>query len=147
MKGSAAEHFEELYRRIWGALNRPDAPDLSQHERQLLHHIPADGVISTRKFVSERHETALAYLRGYVRGLRFLRANADESKRVLSKYTKQEDPLVLPILALLHPTLKPNRIVNWGVHRRSAFLGSRAHASGPRIQPPESTESTEAKRA
>ena len=46
MKGSAAEHFEELYRRIWGALNRPDAPDLSQHERQLLHHIPADGVIS-----------------------------------------------------------------------------------------------------
>jgi MarR family transcriptional regulator, temperature-dependent positive regulator of motility len=46
MKGSAAEHFEKLYRRVWGALNRPDAPDLSQHERQLLHHIPADGVVS-----------------------------------------------------------------------------------------------------
>lgn len=46
MKGSAAEHFETLYRRIWGALNRPDAPDLSQHERQLLHHVPADGVVS-----------------------------------------------------------------------------------------------------
>ncbi|TMM40212.1 MAG: winged helix-turn-helix transcriptional regulator [Actinobacteria bacterium] len=46
MKGSAAEHFETLYRRVWGALNRPDAPDLSQHERQLLHHVPADGAVS-----------------------------------------------------------------------------------------------------
>jgi len=46
MKGSASEHFETLYRRVWGALNRPDAPDLSQHERQLLHHIPADGAVS-----------------------------------------------------------------------------------------------------
>jgi DNA-binding MarR family transcriptional regulator len=46
VKGSAAEHFEILYRRIWASLNRPDAPDLSQHERQLLHHIPTDGVVS-----------------------------------------------------------------------------------------------------
>src|SRR4051794_19882424 len=43
---SASEHFEILYRRIWGALNRPDAPDLSQHERDLLHHVPADGAVS-----------------------------------------------------------------------------------------------------
>ncbi len=46
MKGSGAERFEELYRRIWGALNRPDDPDLSQHARQLLHHVPADGAVS-----------------------------------------------------------------------------------------------------
>jgi DNA-binding MarR family transcriptional regulator len=46
VKGSAAEQFETLYRRVWGALNRPDAPDLSQHERQLLHHVPTDGVVS-----------------------------------------------------------------------------------------------------
>src|SRR2546421_6988991 len=46
MKGSAAEQFEKLYRRIWGALNRPDEPDLSQHERQLLHHVPVDGGVS-----------------------------------------------------------------------------------------------------
>ena len=46
MKGSGAEQFELLYRRIWGALNRPDEPDLSQHERQLLHHVPADGAVS-----------------------------------------------------------------------------------------------------
>src|SRR5256885_6718159 len=46
MKGSAAERFEELYRRIWGALNRPDDPDLGQHARQLLHHVPAEGAVS-----------------------------------------------------------------------------------------------------
>jgi DNA-binding MarR family transcriptional regulator len=46
MKGSAAEQFELLYRRIGAALNRPDEPDLSQHERQLLHHVPADGAVS-----------------------------------------------------------------------------------------------------
>src|SRR2546430_16960156 len=46
MKGSGSEQFEQLYRRIWGALNRPDDPDLSQHERQLLHHVPADGAVS-----------------------------------------------------------------------------------------------------
>src|SRR5256885_13733559 len=43
---SASEHFESLYRRLWGALNRPDAPDLSQHERQLLHHVPVAGAVS-----------------------------------------------------------------------------------------------------
>ena len=46
MKRSASEQFESLYRRIWGALNRPDAPDLSQHERDLLHHVPVEGAVS-----------------------------------------------------------------------------------------------------
>jgi DNA-binding MarR family transcriptional regulator len=46
MKGSASEQFERLYRRIWDALHRPDDPDLSQHERQLLHHVPATGAVS-----------------------------------------------------------------------------------------------------
>jgi DNA-binding MarR family transcriptional regulator len=46
VKRSASEQFEQLYRRIWGALNRPDAPDLSQHERELLHHVPVDGAVS-----------------------------------------------------------------------------------------------------
>jgi DNA-binding MarR family transcriptional regulator len=42
---SQAEQFEESYRRVGDALARPDDPDLSSHERQLLHHIPVqDGV-------------------------------------------------------------------------------------------------------
>jgi DNA-binding MarR family transcriptional regulator len=41
--GSTAEQFEKLYTRLWAALHRPDDPDLTQHERELLHHVPADG--------------------------------------------------------------------------------------------------------
>jgi MarR family transcriptional regulator, organic hydroperoxide resistance regulator len=48
MNSSDSERFERLYRRVWGALNRPDDPDLSQHERQVLHHVtPTDGVALT----------------------------------------------------------------------------------------------------
>ena len=48
MNSSESERFERLYRRIWGALNRPDDPELSQHERQVLHHVvPTGGVALT----------------------------------------------------------------------------------------------------
>jgi DNA-binding MarR family transcriptional regulator len=39
---SVAEQFDELYGRIWAAFLKASAEDLSQHERQLLHHIPSD---------------------------------------------------------------------------------------------------------
>jgi DNA-binding MarR family transcriptional regulator len=41
MKSSDSERFEKAYRLVWGALNKPDDPDLSQHERQVLHHVAA----------------------------------------------------------------------------------------------------------
>jgi MarR family transcriptional regulator, organic hydroperoxide resistance regulator len=40
------ERFERAYRRLWGALNRGDEPGLSQHERQLLHHVPVSGGVA-----------------------------------------------------------------------------------------------------
>jgi DNA-binding MarR family transcriptional regulator len=40
------ERFERAYRRLWGALHRGDEPGLSQHERQLLHHVPASGGVA-----------------------------------------------------------------------------------------------------
>lgn len=43
MNSSDHERFERAYRRLWGALHRGDEPGLSQHERQLLHHVPAAG--------------------------------------------------------------------------------------------------------
>lgn len=36
---SDAEQFDHLYGRLWAALFKADAEDLSQHERQLLHHV------------------------------------------------------------------------------------------------------------
>lgn len=43
---SDAEQFDQLYGRLWRVLLKPDTEDLSQHERQLLHHVPADVGIS-----------------------------------------------------------------------------------------------------
>lgn len=37
------ERFEDAYTRLWAALHRPDDPDLTQHEREVLHHVPATG--------------------------------------------------------------------------------------------------------
>ena len=42
---SHAEQFDQLYGQVWRAFFRGDAEDLSQHERQLLHHVPSDGGI------------------------------------------------------------------------------------------------------
>lgn len=40
---SNSELFEKAYRSIWMSLHRRDDPDLSQHERDILSHIPPDG--------------------------------------------------------------------------------------------------------
>ncbi|HEY1421582.1 MAG TPA: MarR family winged helix-turn-helix transcriptional regulator [Candidatus Dormibacteraeota bacterium] len=42
---SKAEQFDELYGRVWRSFFKAGTEDLSQHERQLLHHVPADGGI------------------------------------------------------------------------------------------------------
>src|SRR4030088_1357551 len=42
---SIAEQFDLAYGRLWRAFFKTEAADLSQHERQLLHHVPAVGGI------------------------------------------------------------------------------------------------------
>lgn len=41
---SSAEQFESLYTRLWASLHRGDDSDLSQHERQVLHHVGSAGL-------------------------------------------------------------------------------------------------------
>jgi DNA-binding MarR family transcriptional regulator len=41
VNSSVNERFQAAYARLWLQLRRGDDPDLSEHERQLLHHIPA----------------------------------------------------------------------------------------------------------
>jgi DNA-binding MarR family transcriptional regulator len=43
---SDPERYELAYRRVWGALHRGDEGDLGQHERQVLHHVPAEGGVA-----------------------------------------------------------------------------------------------------
>jgi DNA-binding MarR family transcriptional regulator len=45
MNSSDSARFERAYASLWMALHRSDEPDLSQHERQVLHHVPAEGGI------------------------------------------------------------------------------------------------------
>jgi MarR family transcriptional regulator, organic hydroperoxide resistance regulator len=49
---SSAEQFEMSYRKLWAALHRPDDPDLSQHEREILQHVPAKGGCSLTEIVA-----------------------------------------------------------------------------------------------
>jgi DNA-binding MarR family transcriptional regulator len=49
---SRAEQFETSYRKLWAALHRPDDPDLSQHEREILHHVPAEGGCTLSEIVT-----------------------------------------------------------------------------------------------
>ena len=35
--------FERAFARLWSALRRGEDPDLTQHERALLQHVPAHG--------------------------------------------------------------------------------------------------------
>jgi DNA-binding MarR family transcriptional regulator len=41
VNSSASERFQDAFARVWLHLRRGDDPDLSEHERRLLHHIPA----------------------------------------------------------------------------------------------------------
>ena len=41
MNSSANERFQSAFAQVWLHLRRGDDPDLSEHERQVLHHIPA----------------------------------------------------------------------------------------------------------
>jgi DNA-binding MarR family transcriptional regulator len=43
---SDSERYELAYRRVWGVLHRGDESDLGQHERQVLHHVPAEGGVA-----------------------------------------------------------------------------------------------------
>lgn len=42
---SSAEQFDALYGRVWQSFFKTDVRGLSQHQRQLLHHVPADAGI------------------------------------------------------------------------------------------------------
>ena len=49
---SSAEQFEASYRKLWAALHRPDDHDLSRHEREILHHVPAEGGCTLSEIVT-----------------------------------------------------------------------------------------------
>ena len=58
---------------------------------------PLNGVESTRRFVKERRDLVVAYLKASVEAIRFIKSRPDETKQIIGRYTKQTDPEVLDI--------------------------------------------------
>jgi MarR family transcriptional regulator, organic hydroperoxide resistance regulator len=110
------ERFERAYRRIWGALHRGDEPGLSQHERQLLHHVPAEGGVAltdlARHLLLPKSTASVAVKdlerRGFVRRRRDARderrlaivLTAEGRARVAADTVLEPEPLARALAAL-----------------------------------------------
>jgi DNA-binding MarR family transcriptional regulator len=110
------ERFERAYRRIWGALHRGDEPGLSQHERQLLHHVPAEGGVAltdlARHLLLPKSTASVAVKdlerRGFVRRRRDPRderrlaivLTAEGRRRVAADTVLEPEPLARALAAL-----------------------------------------------
>ena len=53
------------------------------------------GVTTTRRFMKERRATAKAFVRAYGKAVHFMHTRKEESKAILSRYTKVTDPVLL----------------------------------------------------
>jgi DNA-binding MarR family transcriptional regulator len=83
---SVAEQFDRLYGQLWRAFFKADAEDLSQHERQLLHHVAAEkgvalGVVARHLGIpkSSASEQVKSLAR---RGFLTRRRDADDERRL-----------------------------------------------------------------
>ena len=58
---------------------------------------PLDGIESTRRFVKERRDLVVAYLKAYVEAIRFIKSRPNETKQIIGRYTRQQNAQVLDI--------------------------------------------------
>src|SRR5258706_5034985 len=50
---------------------------------------------ATKKFVRERRDATDAFLRGYIEGLAYVKAQKEPTIKIIAKYTRQRDPEIL----------------------------------------------------
>lgn len=65
--------------------------NLAKEEIPFLH----QGITTTRKFMRERRAQAKAFVRAYGKAVHFMHTRKEESKAILSRYTKVTDPAML----------------------------------------------------
>lgn len=58
---------------------------------------PLDGIESTRRFVKEKRDLVVAYLKAYVEAIRFIKLRPNETKQIIGRYTRQENAKTLDI--------------------------------------------------
>jgi NitT/TauT family transport system substrate-binding protein len=56
---------------------------------------PGDGVASTRAYVSSHHDVVVKFLAAYVDAIAYIKANPDDAKQIVAKYTKQDNKAAL----------------------------------------------------
>ena len=104
---------------MWGALHRGDDPELSQHERHLLHHVPGEGGVALTALAAHLalpKSTASVVVkdlerRGYVRRARDARDErrlaivlTEDGRRVVEADTVLRPDALGQALAALSPT-------------------------------------------
>lgn len=57
--------------------------------------VQGNGFATTRTFIRNQRETALAALKGYVEALHFIHHNREETRKITAKYMRTSDPEVL----------------------------------------------------
>lgn len=121
------ERFERAYRRLWGALHRGDEPGLSQHERQLLHHVPENGGIALMDLAAHLalpKSTASVVVkdlerRGFVRR----RRDARDERRLAIVLTREGARRVAAD-TVLEPDGLARALAALPARRRAALLGA-----------------------
>ena len=111
---------------MWGALHRSDDPDLSQHERQLLHHIPAEGGVAltwlARHLALPKSSTSVLVKdlarRGFVR-----RARDPADERRLALVLTAEGRRRVDADSVLDPGGLATALADLPDRRRAALLG------------------------
>jgi MarR family transcriptional regulator, organic hydroperoxide resistance regulator len=127
VNSSESERFERAFRRVWGALHRGDDPELSQHERQLLHHVPARGGIALTALAAHLglpKSTASVVVkdlerRGYVR-----RARDARDERRLAIVLSADGRRVVEADTVLEPDALGRALAALPAAERRALLGA-----------------------
>jgi len=125
LDSSRQEQFESLYSRLWGALRNPDDPDLSQHERQLLHHVPAHGAVSLTELA--RHlalpkSSASFVVKSLARRGFLLRARDEADERRLRIELTSEGRARVTRDTVLEPRLLAGALASMSPDRQAELL-------------------------
>lgn len=123
--GSTAEQFEKLYTRLWAALHRPDDPDLTQHERELLHHVPADGGVdltALARHLALPKSTASVLVKDLARRGFLIRQRDPADERRLSLVLTEQGRTRVAADSVLDPNRLARALASLGTEDREALL-------------------------
>jgi DNA-binding MarR family transcriptional regulator len=127
MNSSDSERFERAYASLWMALHRGDEPELSQHERDLLHHVPAEGGVELGHLawhLALPKSTASVLVKGLERrGFLVRRRNPQDERRLAITLTPRGEERVRTD-SVLDPARLAAALADLGEAERGALLAA-----------------------